>query len=52
MDIRDVAEFLGDTVAVVLKHYAAYTTKQQTLAVNKWKAAMARTEAVAATTKL
>jgi integrase len=40
MDVRDVAELLGDSLAVVLKHYAKYTTKQQALAVDKWKVAM------------
>lgn len=40
MDVRDVAEFLGDTVAVVVKHYAKYTTRQQKAAVWKWKEAM------------
>ena len=40
MDVRDVAEFLGDTVAVVLKHYAKYTTKQQEIAVHRWKQTM------------
>ena len=41
MDIRDVAEFLGDTVAVVLKHYAKFTAKQQEIAVQRWKQVMA-----------
>jgi integrase len=40
MDVRDVAEFLGDTVAVVLKHYAKYTTKQQEIAAQRWKQTM------------
>jgi site-specific recombinase XerD len=39
-DIRDVAEWLGDTVAVVLKHYAKFTTKQQTIAAQRWKEVM------------
>jgi integrase len=41
MDVRDVAEFLGDTVAVVLKHYAKFTTKQQEIAAQRWKQVMA-----------
>ena len=40
MDVRDVAEFLGDTVAVVLRHYAKFTTKQQKIAAQRWKQVM------------
>ncbi|HXS93155.1 MAG TPA: site-specific integrase [Candidatus Limnocylindrales bacterium] len=40
MDIRDVAEFLGDSVNVVIKHYAKYTAKQQELAAEKWRRVM------------
>jgi integrase len=40
MDIRDVAEFLGDTIEVRTKHYSKYTKYQQRLAVERWKKAM------------
>jgi integrase len=40
MDVRDVAELLGDSVGVVLKHYARYTAKQQEMAAHKWRQAM------------
>lgn len=40
MDIRDVAEILGDTVKVVIAHYAKYTYRQQEMAADKWRRAM------------
>ena len=43
MDVRDVAEFLGDTVAVVVKHYAKFTAKQQEIAAQRWKHVMTGT---------
>jgi integrase len=40
MDVRDVAEYLGDSVSIVLKHYGKFTTKQQAIAADRWEQAM------------
>jgi integrase len=40
MEVRDVAEFLGDTVPVVLRHYSKFTKGQLKMAVAKWEAIM------------